>query len=87
MARSAIDAAALLSAIAGPDPDDPTAVQDSVPDYLADIDGGVRGLRVGIDRKLIAANADKDMARITDDAGAIFSQLGAELRDDCISIA
>jgi amidase len=81
MARSAIDAAALLGAIAGLDPDDPTAVQDSVPDYLAGIDGGVRGLRVGIDRKLIAANVDKDMTRITDDAGAILSQLGAELHD------
>jgi amidase len=81
MARSAIDAAAMLGAIAGPDPDDPTAVQDPVADYLAGIEGGVRGLRIGIDRKLIAAGADGEMARIVDDAGATFAQLGAELRD------
>jgi amidase len=38
IARSAADAAAILGAIAGSDPDDPTALLDSVPDYLADID-------------------------------------------------
>jgi amidase len=81
MARSAADAAAMLGAIAGPDPDDPTALQDAPPDYLAGIDGGVGGLRIGIDHALIAGCADADMARITEEAAAVFAQLGAELRD------
>ena len=81
MARSAADAAAVLGAIAGPDPDDPTALQDAPPDYLAGIDGGVRGLRIGIDHALIAACAEADMARVTEEAAAVFAQLGAELRD------
>ncbi len=81
MARSAADAAAVLGAIAGPDPDDPTALQDAPPNYLAGIDGGVRGLRIGIDRALIAACADADMARITEEAAAVFAGMGAELRD------
>ncbi|MBL8675170.1 MAG: amidase, partial [Rhodospirillales bacterium] len=50
MCRSAIDAAAMLGILAGADADDPTAVQDAVPDYLGAIDDGVRGLRIGIDR-------------------------------------
>jgi amidase len=81
MARSAADAAAMLGAIAGPDPDDTTALLDGVPDYLADIDAGVKGLRIGIDRKLVAAGADSEMVRVTEEAGAAFVQLGAALRD------
>ena len=49
MARSAADAAAMLAAIAGADPKDPTAAQVPVPDYLAALGGGLGGLRVGID--------------------------------------
>lgn len=81
MTRSAADAAAMLGAIAGPDPDDPTAAQAAVPDYLAGIDDGVRGVRVGIDRALIAAGADADMARVVDEACAVLQRLGAVIRD------
>jgi amidase len=81
MTRSAIDAAAMLAAIAGSDPDDPTAVQDPVPDYLTYIDSGVRGLRIGIDRRLIAAGSDEDIVRTTEEACDVFARLGAEMRD------
>ncbi len=79
MTRSAADAAAMLGAIAGADADDPTAAQNVVPDYLAGIDAGVRGLRIGIDRALIAAGADGDMARVANEAGAVLARLGADL--------
>src|SRR5258707_1088161 len=49
MARSARDAAAILQAIAGLDPKDPTMLRDPVPDYLGQADSGVAGLRLGID--------------------------------------
>lgn len=81
MTRSAADAAAMLGVIAGADPDDPTAAQVAVPDYLAELKNGVHGLRIGVDRRLIAAAADADMTRITDAAGSIFEQLGAVVRD------
>ena len=81
MARSAADAAAVLSAIAGPDPDDPTAVQDPTADYLAGIEGDVRELRIGIDHELIAAGADKDMVRVSEEACGTFTRLGAKVRD------
>jgi len=47
--RSAEDAGAMLGAIAGPDPRDPTANHAPVPDYLAGMQRGFQGLRVGID--------------------------------------
>lgn len=49
MARSAADAGAILGAIAGSDPSDPTAVLDPVPDYLAVLGQSVCGLRIGVD--------------------------------------
>jgi amidase len=49
IARSAADAAALLGAIAGHDPKDPTTLPDQVPDYLSQ--GDIRRLRIGIDAR------------------------------------
>ena len=81
IARSAADVAAMLGVIAGPDPDDPTAFHEPVPDYLAGIGQGVRGLRIGIDRALIASGADSDMVRATEEGAAVLTRIGASLRD------
>lgn len=81
MTRSAADAAAMLGAIAGADSDDPTAAQEPVPDYLGGIGEGVRGLRIAIDRALIAAGADADMVRATEEAAAVLTRGGALLRE------
>jgi amidase len=51
MTRRVADAAVMLRAIAGPDPDDPTALPDAVPDYVADLERGVGGMRVGFDER------------------------------------
>jgi len=81
MTRSAADAAAILGAIAGSDADDPTALQAAVPDYLAGIDDGVRGLRIGIDSSFNKAGADEDMVRASAEACKVLAQLGAVVRD------
>jgi amidase len=49
MTRTAVDAAAMLGAIAGPDPKDPTARPVPAPNYLSGIRAGLRGLRIGFD--------------------------------------
>jgi amidase len=81
MTRSAEDAAAMLGAIAGADPLDPTAAQVAVPDYLGVIEEGVRGLRIGIDRRLISEGADGDMVRASEEAASVLSRLGGELKE------
>jgi amidase len=48
MTRTAADCAAMLAAIAGADPNDTTSLLAPVPDYLAELGGGIHGLRVGI---------------------------------------
>ncbi len=81
MARDARDAAAILETIAGPDPEDPTAAQAPVPGYLAELARGVRGVRIGIDRPLIAARAEPAMAAMVEAAAAVLAALGADVRD------
>jgi amidase len=81
MARSAIDAAAMLGAIAGSDSRDPTSSQAAVPGYLEGIDEGVRRLRIGIDRGIIAAGADHDLVAATEEAVTALGHLGGFVRE------
>jgi len=48
LARNVTDAAMMLQAIAGADPHDNTAANQPVPDYVGNLDQGVKGLRIGI---------------------------------------
>jgi len=58
MTRDVRDAALLLQAIAGHDPRDSTSANVEVPDYLAGLDGGVSGLRVGVVGELMGEGID-----------------------------
>jgi aspartyl-tRNA(Asn)/glutamyl-tRNA(Gln) amidotransferase subunit A len=42
------DAALLMNVIAGPDPYDSTSLNEAVPDFAADLEKGVKGLKVGL---------------------------------------
>ena len=79
MARSAADAGALLGAIAGADPLDPTATQDAVPDYLAGLDRGVRGSRIGYDPAWNEAGVDDDTRKAVSATLDVLRALGAEV--------
>ncbi len=81
MTRTAADAAAVLGVIAGADPNDPTARQDPVPNYLAGLTRGIRGVRIGVDRAFNTTGVDEDMVKVVDDAIAVLSELGADVRE------
>ena len=48
LARNVTDAATLLEVIAGRDPLDSTSAEAPVPNYAAHLDGGVRGMKLGV---------------------------------------
>ena len=79
MTRSAADAAAMLQAIAGLDPKDPTTLRAPVPDYGADLGGGMAGLKVGVAPAFVALSTDADTLRALSDAEATLRGLGAAI--------
>jgi aspartyl-tRNA(Asn)/glutamyl-tRNA(Gln) amidotransferase subunit A len=78
--RNVRDAATLLGAIAGRDPCDSTSAEAPAPDYVAALDGNVKGLRIGLPREYFKGLASETGDRIA--AGIeVFRKLGCEIRD------
>jgi amidase len=80
MTRSAADSGAMLGVIAGADPNDPTASLDPVPNYLAGMKRGLRGLRIGID-PVWNSRVDQATAEMLEHVVSVISSLGADLRE------
>ncbi|MDP8979249.1 MAG: Asp-tRNA(Asn)/Glu-tRNA(Gln) amidotransferase subunit GatA [Acidobacteriota bacterium] len=80
IARTVRDAALLLQTVAGRDECDATSASAPVPDYVAQLDGNVRGLKIGLPREYFENLAGETANLI---AGAIdrLKQLGCEFRD------
>ncbi len=74
------DAALLMNVIAGPDPRDSTCVAEAAPDYLADIDKPLKGLRIGLAKEFeLAAGMDAEVKAANDAALELYKSLGATL--------
>jgi aspartyl-tRNA(Asn)/glutamyl-tRNA(Gln) amidotransferase subunit A len=79
LARSAADCALVLGALAGPDPADPTAAGEAVPDYVARLAAPVKGMRVGVPMSYFTEDMDASVgAALTESIKAIES-LGCEI--------
>ena len=81
MARTVPDVAAALQAVAGYDDNDPRqrrGVPDGI-DALSDLDGGVRGLRIGILEEGFAEPIEAGVAQGVLAAVATLEKLGAEV--------
>jgi amidase len=81
IARSVADAAAILQVIAGFDAQEPTSLTAAVPDYCADIALGVRGLVLGVDRRLVTEDLTAEVAAGIERAVDVFQRLGVEVRE------
>ncbi len=81
MARSAADCAAILQAIAGYDPNDPTSLDAPVPDYMAVMTGGVRDMRIGIDTAYALHGVEPEVKAALEAAMGRFESLGARIVD------
>ena len=80
MARRVGDAAAMLAAMEGHDPEDATTRTDMQVDYVGHLAGGdVVGLRIGIDVRYNATDADPQVVSAVDKAVAMLAGLGATI--------
>ncbi|OQX14456.1 MAG: aspartyl/glutamyl-tRNA amidotransferase subunit A [Desulfobulbaceae bacterium A2] len=72
------DCALVLGAIAGHDPRDSTSAAQAVPDYLAGLRDGVRGLKIGVPAEYFAAGLDPEVDRLVRGGIEALVRAGAE---------
>jgi aspartyl-tRNA(Asn)/glutamyl-tRNA(Gln) amidotransferase subunit A len=83
-AKDVLDAALMLQAVAGHDPMDSTSAAIPVPDYAAELDRGVRGLRVGIPAEYFIEGLDPEVEAAVRAAVETLKGLGA--RTESVSL-
>ena len=81
LTRDVTDAAIMLGAVAGYDQMDSTSVNTPVPDYVAGLGAGVKGLKIGLPSQYFIEGLDPDVKRAMDEAIALYKSLGAEIRE------
>ena len=79
MTRSTWDAAAVLEAIAGDDPNDPTTIAEPAPAILERIDNGAAGLRIGYDQRYAGEDVIPPIAAAVAASVETFAALGAQI--------
>lgn len=78
-AKTVKDAAALLSAIAGHDPNDSTSVDTEVPDYVNRLNSDVKGKKIGIPKEYFAQGLNDEVKNAVARSIDILEKNGAEL--------
>jgi aspartyl-tRNA(Asn)/glutamyl-tRNA(Gln) amidotransferase subunit A len=81
MARSAKECAMLLQAIAGHDPGDSTSLNIPVPDYSADLEKPLQGLRIGRVAAHFSEGLDPEVAEHVETTFATYEAAGATIHD------
>jgi len=75
------DCALTLSVIAGHDEKDSTSAAEPVPDYLAGIEDGVKGMKIGVPSEFFVSGLEPQTARLVLAAAEKLKASGAELVD------
>ncbi|HLZ92997.1 MAG TPA: Asp-tRNA(Asn)/Glu-tRNA(Gln) amidotransferase subunit GatA [Candidatus Acidoferrum sp.] len=80
-ARNVHDVAAVMQIIAGRDANDSTSTTAPVPDYLAESEKPVKGLRVGIPKEYFGAGMDPEVRKKIEAGIDVLRKLGCEIRE------
>lgn len=75
------DSARVLQVTAGFDPNDATSSKESIPNYLDNINGGVKGLKIGVPKEYLTEAVDAEVLEATKSAIEKFKELGAEIKE------
>src|SRR5271154_3348246 len=79
LAKTVKDAALVLRTIAGRDPMDSTSADVAVPDYVAELEKPVRGLRVGVAKEYFGSGLDAEVRAAVEAAIQKLAELGCEV--------
>jgi len=79
LAKSVKDAAIVLRTIAGRDPMDSTSAEVPVPDYVAELDKPVRGMKIGIAIEYLGEGLDGEVRKAVEAGIQKLASLGCEI--------
>ncbi len=81
LTRTVKDAAVLMNVLAGHDERDATTAPCPVPDYTADLQDGIQGLRLGLPREYFVAGIAADVREAVTRAADVCENLGAHVEE------
>ena len=79
LAKTVKDAAIVLRTIAGRDPMDSTSADVPVPDYVAELEKPVRGLKLGVAKEYLGEGLDKEVRSAIEAAIQKLAKQGCEI--------
>src|SRR5437660_1848801 len=81
LTKTVRDAATVLGAIAGRDPMDSTSAELPVPDYVAELDKPIKGLKIGVAKEYLGEGLDAEVRGAIEAAIQKLASLGCEIVD------
>jgi aspartyl-tRNA(Asn)/glutamyl-tRNA(Gln) amidotransferase subunit A len=81
LARNVRDIAAVMQVIAGRDANDSTSTSAPVPNYKAEIEKPVKGLRIGIPKEYFGTGMDEGVRKKIEAGIEVFKKLGCEMME------
>lgn len=81
MAKTVRDAALMLNVLAGRDPEDFISAEVPVPDYIQELQLGIKGLKIGVPRDYFFKGADEAVLKAVEGAIDLFRELGASVQE------
>ena len=78
IARSAEDCAILMNEMCSHDLKDTTSLDEDIPDFTANIDAPIQGLRIGLVKEFDLSKLDSAVVKVFEDAKKHYESLGAE---------
>jgi aspartyl-tRNA(Asn)/glutamyl-tRNA(Gln) amidotransferase subunit A len=79
--RTVKDSATLLKVIAGRDPADSTSAEAPVPDYPAELEGSVKGVRIGVPKEYFGEGLDAAVGARIQSGLDVLKKLGCEVNE------
>ena len=79
MGKSVEDVATLLNVIGGYDEMDATSMELEATDFTANLDGNIKGMKIGIPKEYFIEGLNPDIKKVTEEAIKNFEKLGAEI--------
>ena len=79
LTKTVRDAAIVLRTIAGRDPMDATSAEVPVPDYVAELEKPVRGLKLGVAKEYFGEGLDSEVRKSVEGAIQKLAELGCEI--------